>query len=253
MGCRDQPEGGRHRHTGTVSGTVQRALRGAVTAVRRRDLRFIRPDTGHAEPALRIGWKTVLLTQQPSCTGQQGILLGLAQVTDTHTCGVALTACTPGGDDRLSAPTTEGDQCRLDPEAVDTVDHPVMIRRHQTVEVFGSHERLDRLHLAGRIDQTDPVPQRQHLGTAQLRVDRRQLAIDIGFRHMIEVDQGETTDRAARQSLDRPGPDPADTDHADAGSRECRQARATIQSPDSAKPSFKIQTSAPPLQADDVY
>ena len=39
------------------------------------------------------------------------------------------------------------------------------------------------------------------------------LSVDVGFGHMVEVDQGDMPNAAAGKGLSRPGPYPANADH----------------------------------------
>jgi hypothetical protein len=52
---------------------------------------------------------------------------------------------------------------------------------------------------------------------------------------MVHVDQGQVTDAAAGQGLDRPGAHPADPDHAQPGRSQPRQGRGAEQAGDAAE------------------
>ena len=56
---------------------------------------------------------------------------------------------------------------------------------------------------------------------------REQLAVDVRLRHMVEVDQRQRRDTAARQRFDRPGADAAQPHHCDVR-REVRLLEALI-------------------------
>ena len=54
------------------------------------------------------------------------------------------------------------------------------------------------------------------------------LAIEVGFADVIEIDQGERAERAARQSLHHPGADAANAEHGHARAFQPAQAVITV-------------------------
>jgi len=54
------------------------------------------------------------------------------------------------------------------------------------------------------------------------------LAVRVALGHVVEVDQRQPPDRAARERFDRPRSHPADPDHRDMRPLERRQRRGTI-------------------------
>jgi hypothetical protein len=67
-----------------------------------------------------------------------------------------------------------------------------------------------------------------------------QLAIDIGFRHMIEIEQGETANAAARQGLDSPGADTPNADDRHPRLLKTSQALLCVEPRNAAKTSLEI-------------
>ena len=65
-------------------------------------------------------------------------------------------------------------------------------------------EFFDRMHLAARMDVGDALAQRFGLGLSERRAERLHLAIDVGLGDMVQIDQGQFGDAAARQCFGRP-------------------------------------------------
>ena len=95
------------------------------------------------------------------------------------------------------------DQRRLGPNLVDRIDHTVA-GRQQFGRILDGNELLDRRHVATWIDAGNPLPHRLHLGLAEGRLDRMDLPVEVGFGNVVEIDQRQSADTAARQRLDRP-------------------------------------------------
>ena len=93
----------------------------------------------------------------------------------------------------------------------------------------GSNEVVERKYLALRVDLRDALAHRFHLGLPDGRLERVDLPIDVGLGDVVEVDQREAPDAAARQRLDRPGTDPADAGHDDVRRANRRGARHAVE------------------------
>lgn len=165
MRRRGHAEGGCHRHAGTVAGTVERALRLRITGGGDA-YRFIRPYRRHTEGTPRIAAEPVSTTQLAARARKQRVLLGAAQIRDTDAGRVALPAGGARGDEGLFTPPAVGDQRRLDPRTVDTVQHPIGLGNQQR-GILDGDKRLDRIHAAGRIDVMHPLAQDLDLGAPQ--------------------------------------------------------------------------------------
>ena len=85
------------------------------------------------------------------------------------------------------------DQRRLGAHMIDRVDHRVA-GRDQGKQVAFVDEFLHGIDHAGRVDRRDTLPHGHHLGGAERRVQRLDLAVDVGFRDVIEIDQRQFPD-----------------------------------------------------------
>ena len=132
------------------------------------------------------------------------------------------------------------DQGRLDAEAVDTVDDKIILGSDQAGDILHGDEIIHQAALAGRIDIRHPRSHDFYLGSAQGGVQGGQLAVDIGFRHMIHIDEGQLTNGAARQGFHSPGTHPANANNADPGTAKALQSLLTIQAGQAAKSPLKI-------------
>ncbi len=66
---------------------------------------------------------------------------------------------------------------------------------------------------AAGVDVGQAIAQRQHLGLAQRRAQGLDLAVDVRLGDMVEVDQRQFGQPAARERLGGPGAHAADADH----------------------------------------
>jgi hypothetical protein len=92
-----------------------------------------------------------------------------------------------------------------------------------------------------RVDGQDAFAHRQHLGRAQRGAQGLDLAVDVGFGDVVEVDQGQPTQPGACQRLRCPGADAADADHRDMGARGADQRTAAVQALDAAEATHMVR------------
>ncbi len=99
--------------------------------------------------------------------------------------------------------------------------------------------RLDELvHAVNhqlRIDLQQALGHGVHLGHTQRVAQRMRLAVDIGRGDMVQINQRQLANRAARQRLGRPRADAAHANHADMRMAKARQRRLAIQPANAAK------------------
>lgn len=178
-------------------------------------------------------------TQLTTCTGEQGILFGSAQIGHPDPGWIQLTTRGSGSDDGPGMPATMGDHRRLDAGTVDTVDHPIR-GRQERIHVVDRNEILDARDSAFGIDLPDPLLQDTDLGSSKSRSERRQLPVDIRFDNMIHVDQGQMTDSAPGEGLHCPG---SHTPHADNDNMRIPEVGIrpiAIETPDTAETPFHL-------------
>ena len=82
-----------------------------------------------------------------------------------------------------------GNQRGLDPEAVNAVNDMVIVRMQQSREILLGEEVLDGRDATTGIDLADTRRHDVHLGHAERAGQGVQLAVDIGFGDMVEIDQ----------------------------------------------------------------
>jgi hypothetical protein len=78
------------------------------------------------------------------------------------------------------------------------------------------------------------------LAAPSVAVEGVDLAIDVGFGDVVEIDQGQPAHAAARQGFGRPGADTADADHRDMGAPGACQRAGAIQALDAAEAALGI-------------
>ena len=89
---------------------------------------------------------------------------------------------------------------------------------------------------ARRIDCPDPGRHLVHLWLAHRPFKRMYLPVGVGDADVIQIEQADFSNAAARQRLGRPRTNPADTDHRDMRSRQPLQPLGAVQTGDAAEP-----------------
>ncbi len=77
-----------------------------------------------------------------------------------------------------------------------------------------------------------PLAQDLDLGAPQRGLEGGQLTVDIGFGHVVQIDQREPADRTAGQRLDRPGPNATHSDDHDMRGADALVAPLPVETPD---------------------
>ena len=73
---------------------------------------------------------------------------------------------------------------------VDGINHKIKRPSEQFGQVFFGHKIFDFNHFAGRVDLQDALVQGAHFGFAEIIGKRVQLAVDIRFGHVVQINQG---------------------------------------------------------------
>ena len=116
-----------------------------------------------------------------------------------------------------------------------------MLGVDQCRDIVHADEFFESVDPARRVDQRNPLTQRNDLRPTQFGFDCRQLAIDVRLGDMIHIDQRHRTNRTARKCLHDPRANTADTHHAYAGRRQPRQPLPAVESLNSTEPPLEIQ------------
>ncbi len=213
MAGRHHAEGGGDHHRRAEAGAVQAGhTAGALVAIERARLarlgelqRLHRKHRVDQELVLLAARETVLAAHHLAHFFQQRLLLGLGQVAHGDLGRIGLAAGAADGHQRQRVLAAVGNQRRLGLHAVDRIDHVIVATRaYHLIEVVGRDELFHLRHHAIGIDLPDTLGQRRDLGHADGIAQRLDLAVDIRFGHVIQVDQGQAADGAARQRLDDP-------------------------------------------------
>ena len=130
---------------------------------------------------------------------------------------------------------TPGNQRRLGAQAVDGVHHIIQLGGQQLAHRVRLDELIHPVNHQLRIDLQQALGHGVHLGHAQRVAQRMRLAVDIGRGDMVQINQRQLANRAARQRLGRPRADAAHANHADMRMAKARQRRLAIQPANAAK------------------
>ena len=95
-------------------------------------------------------------------------------------------------------------QRHLGARVVDGIEHRVAVVFQQLRYILRRDEILDRAHLAVGIDKTNARGHCRNLGLAEGVTEGVQLAVDIGFSDVVEVDQRKMADGVACERFRRP-------------------------------------------------
>ena len=98
---------------------------------------------------------------------------------------------------------------------VNGVDYEIVLRKRELPGVLGQIKFCDRCHAAVGVDVADTLRHDVDLPSADGGVQGDQLAVDIGFRHGIGVDDGQRADPHAGERFADVAADPADPEHGD--------------------------------------
>ena len=101
-------------------------------------------------------------------------------------------------------------------------------------------ELLDSRHGAAGVDVGDARRERVDLGHAERAADRLDLAVDVRLGDVVEVDQRQRGDAAARQRLDRPRADAAEADDDDVRGADALVAGIAVQATQAAEAPLEI-------------
>lgn len=115
---------------------------------------------------------------------------------------------------------TDGDHRNLGAYRVDGVDHIVEAVIEVLGSILGGHKVIDQRQIAVRGIAGDARTHGFDLGLTERGIGGLDLAIDVGLSDMIQVDQGQTPDAAARQSFRRPRAHAADAHDTDVCRRQ---------------------------------
>ena len=237
----------RAQSTGTVEATDAGGVRFLMACVAVPDGKqrlLVGINAGDVEAAFQVLRETVVLAQQLAGLGEQGIMFGAAQVGDTNPRRIDLPAGATDCDHPDASAPAMGDQRGLDAETVDAVNDVVVVRVQQVREIIEGEKVLDCRDTTIGVDLSDARRHDLHLGHTERAGQGVQLAVDVGFGDVIEIDQREAADGRARQGLDRPGTDAADANDADVRFPESFQGAIPVETTCAAEAAFGIRRTA---------
>ncbi len=173
--------------------------------------------------------------QLPAHFRQQRVLNGQREIVDPNARRVQLTTRATHRNQRLLLLDAPRDQRGLGAHAVDRIDHIIETTAECHREIVRLDEVFNQPHIAERIDCRDAFRHRLDLRFSVVTVQRVDLAVSVAFSNIVEIDQGQRTDRATRQRLRHPRADPADADHGDVCAFERSKRRRPVQTGDAAE------------------
>ena len=190
----------------------------------RRSHRLLAENAQRADLLAFLG-RAVELAQAIAQLRKQRVVRGLRQVGHIHQMRLPFAASGTDAHEQGLGLERPGGHCGLGADLVAGVDHRIHLLGQQRGPVVLVDEFIDAVHLAMRIDVRDAFTHGLDLGLPDSGVERMDLAVDVGFGHVIEIDQRERRHTTACQCLGRPRAYAAD---ADDGDMRCANARRTF-------------------------
>jgi len=174
-------------------------------------------DAGDLEFFLMLSAHVEVAAELLADLGEQGIVVGVAQIGGADLRGIDTSAGAAGDDDgnpQFTALRNQMDFCVL---AVDGIHDIREIGGDQRVGVLVGIEVADGVDGAFGIDEVNALGQNVDFGAPRSAGHSVDLAVGVGETDVVPVDQREMPDAAARQRLADPRADPAHADDQDVG------------------------------------
>ena len=120
--------------------------------------------------------------------GQQFVVFHLAQIGHADVFGMALSTCRTRHHKRLFVAHKPSCHRRFDAHLVYGIHHKIHALGKQSGDVVFINKVFDGGDFTGRIDVKNPLLQGIDFGHAKQGCDGRQLAIDVGFGDVVQID-----------------------------------------------------------------
>ena len=154
---------------------------------------------------------------------QQRIMRGQTQISLLHLIGMPFSTSGAHSDHGFLLRQSPRSHSHFGTHLISGIDEDIGLRGKQMWCILGRDEFIDGADHAFGMDQGNALLHGQHFGLTQSRGERMQLPIDVGFGHLIEIEQADATHAAAGQGFCGPG-----TDAADANDRDVRGAQESM-------------------------
>lgn len=131
-------------------------------------------------------------------------MLGFTQIGGSDPGWISLSTCATDGDQPELVPSAIGDDSRLGAKMIGAINNKVIGPIQCCRQIVWCHKIFNFVYLTVWINGQDPLMHGRDLGFAELTCQGVDLSINIRFRDIIQIDQGDPADAAARQRLCRP-------------------------------------------------
>jgi len=182
----------------------------------------------------------VLSPQGVPQTGQQGVITGVGKIAIAQGKRSGFAPCASANQQGLPAPTGFKYQSDFGGRLVRAIHDKVGVGRNHLLHAFWRDEIIDAVHTTSRIDVSDTLCHRHDFGLAKCAAQSVNLTVDIRFRNVIKVDQGDVAHAATGQRLCAPGAYAPNTGHNHVALLQARGAAITIQAIQATKATLRI-------------
>ena len=189
---------------------------------------FSAEDAGHAD-GLALAGGTVVAAQPVAELGEQGVVGDAGQIVHIHEVREFLAAGGPDSDKGGAASAGPDSHGGFGGDLVAGVDDGGGIGGHEGFPVVGGDEVVNAMHMRLRVVAGDAFAHGVDLGLPEGGIGGMDLAVDVGFSHVIHVDEGESPYPGACQGLGCPGAHPPDADHHHMGVGNAARTLCTIE------------------------
>ena len=162
---------------------------------------------------LGIAGRAVMLAKAVAQLGQQRVMGGAGQVVNIDLMSEPFAAGCTHSNKKGPGAQGPGRHVGLGIDLITGINHRVYPIGQQGRPVIGVNELFNAMDLAGRVEGVDAFPHGKHLGLSNGRVQRLNLAVDVGFTHVVKVDQRQLGNAAACQCFSSPRANTTYTDH----------------------------------------
>lgn len=170
----------------------------------------------------------MVLAQLPAHLREQRILNRQREIVDADARWIELSARPAHGNERLPLLHAPRNECRFGAHAVDRIHDIVEAAAKQRLEIRRLHEVLDEPYVARAVDEPDALGHCLDFRLAVIAVERMDLPVRIAFCNVVEIDERQAADRAARERFGHPGADAADADDGHVRALEGRQGGGAV-------------------------
>lgn len=187
--------------------------------------------------------RAMLLSQPVTQLGQQGVVGGIRQIVDINQVTQTFAASCTHRDENAAGSQGPIGHGGLGSHLITGIDDGVHTVGQQRLPIVGVDKFLNSMNLAVWVERVDAVSHGKNLSLANGGVSCLNLTIDVGFAHVVQINECQLANAATRKCLGRPGAHTAYADHSHMRATDMVGASLSIQARQPTKATVFAQTS----------